>query len=355
MNDTPKISIIIPAYNAESTVDMCVRSLINQTYKNLDIILVNDCSTDSTPALCDRLASQYKNVRAVHLPINSGLSQARNAGIEIAAGEWLAFVDSDDWVEPETYQTAIEYAQKHSAKHIIWSYVSEYNQVLKEKHIYGSDVIFEGENANDIFYDTLGPTGERLAHPEFIHSLSTVCCKLFSSETIKKHNLRFYDLEKIGAEDLHFSAQYINCIPGETSVYIDKCYYHYIKANQGSLSTKHKPIYTQMVKTINYELETMVENRPDKEICMEALKNRCALALINIGLNEVAATHGMHKTVRRLKEVLNDKKFRAAYKQLPLRYLPLKWKIFFGAAKLRLSFTVYVLLKIMTILVTRKD
>jgi glycosyltransferase EpsH len=355
MNDTPEISVIIPAYNAESTVDMCVRSLINQTYKNLDIILIDDCSTDSTPALCDRLASQYGNVRTVHLKKNSGPSEARNAGIEIANGEWLAFVDSDDWVEPETYKTAIEYAQSHAAKHIIWSYVSEYNQVLKEKHIYSSDVIFKGENANDIFYDTLGPTGERLAHPEFIHSLSTVCCKLFSSEIIKKNNLRFYNLEKIVAEDLHFSAQYINCISGETSVYIDKCYYHYIKANQGSLSTKHKPDYTQMVKTINRELETMVKNRPDKEKCMEALENRRALALINIGLNEVAATHGMRKTVKRLHSVLCDEKFSTAFRKLEFCYLPLKWKVFFGAARFRLSFAVYVLLKIMTILVARKD
>lgn len=355
MHNTPQISVIVPAYNAESTLVKCVNSLLAQTHKNLDIILVNDCSTDNTPSICEQLASKNSNVRAVHLAKNSGLSQARNAGLDIATGEWIAFVDSDDWIEPETYQTALEYAKKYSAKYIIWSYISEYGDVLKEKHIYDTDMIFKDEQSENIFYDTLGSTGKRLSHPEFIHSLSTVCCKLFFHETILKNKLKFYDLEKIGAEDLYFSAQYINCISGETSVYIDQCFYHYIKANQNSLSTKYKPSYAQMAININKELERLVENRKDKEICLKALNNRRALSLINIGLNEISANDNMFTIIKRLKNIVYEKQFHKAFSELDFFYLPIKWKIFFGTAKLKFTLALYILLKTMALLLTKND
>lgn len=355
MSGNPKISIIVPAYNAEKTIVMCVDSLINQTYENLEIILVNDCSTDNTAAMCEELSRKHANVRTVHLPVNSGLAQARNAGMEVADGEWFAFVDSDDWLEPEAYLTVVEYAQKHNAQCVIWSYVSEYGPIHKEKHIYGTDVVFTGDTANNIFIDTLGPTGERLAHPEHIHSLSVAWNKLFRADVIRANRLVYYDLEKIGAEDLHFSAQYLNCIKDMTSVYIDKCLYHYIKANEASLSTKHKPIYTQMAITINSELEKMIKNRDDSAQCMKALKNRRALSLINIGLNEVAASDGAFKITGRLRKVICDKAFHEAFSQLEYKYLPLKWKVFFLCAKHRMAFCVYILLKIMTVLMARND
>ena len=165
----------------------------------------------------------------------------------------------------------------------------------------------------------------------------------------------FYDLDKIGIEDLFFSAQYLNCLSDETSVYINKCYYHYIKANQNSVSAKYKPFYTQKTAHVINELEKLVKKRSDKDKCMEALRNRRALSFINIGLNEAFATDGAYSIVRRLKKALKDPKLHQAFKKLDFNYLPLKWKIFFFSAKLKLAVPVYVLLKIMILLMGKKD
>lgn len=97
---TPLISIIIPVYNVEDCLKHCVDSVCNQSYSNLEIILVDDGSTDSCPMLCDSLASKDSRIKVIHKP-NGGLSDARNAGLEIFTGEYVAFVDSDDYIHPE--------------------------------------------------------------------------------------------------------------------------------------------------------------------------------------------------------------------------------------------------------------
>lgn len=96
----PLISIIVPVYKVELYLDRCIQSVIHQQYPNLEIILVNDGSPDSCPAMCDAWAGKDSRVKVVHKQ-NGGLSDARNAGLAIASGEYIAFVDSDDWVAPD--------------------------------------------------------------------------------------------------------------------------------------------------------------------------------------------------------------------------------------------------------------
>ena len=93
------VSIIVPVYNVERYLSFCMESLLSQTYDNIEIILVDDGATDSSPDLCDRYAAEDKRVLVVHKP-NGGLSSARNAGLDVAKGAYIAFVDSDDYVDP---------------------------------------------------------------------------------------------------------------------------------------------------------------------------------------------------------------------------------------------------------------
>lgn len=96
----PLISLIIPVYKVEQYLDRCLQSVVEQSYENLEIILVDDGSPDGCPALCDAWAEKDKRIRVIH-KANGGLSDARNAGLAVAAGEYLAFIDSDDWLSPE--------------------------------------------------------------------------------------------------------------------------------------------------------------------------------------------------------------------------------------------------------------
>lgn len=97
------ISVIVPIYNVEDYLDRCVNSLVNQTYKNLEIILVDDGSPDSCPGICDEWSQRDSRIKVVHKE-NSGLSDARNAGVKVATGDIISFIDSDDWVEFDMYE-----------------------------------------------------------------------------------------------------------------------------------------------------------------------------------------------------------------------------------------------------------
>lgn len=98
-----KISVIVPVYKVEKYLNRCVQSVVNQTYRNLEIILVDDGSTDNCPAICDSWAKKDKRIKVIH-KVNGGLSDARNVGMTAATGELIGFVDSDDWIAPDMYQ-----------------------------------------------------------------------------------------------------------------------------------------------------------------------------------------------------------------------------------------------------------
>lgn len=115
MNQEPLISVIVPVYKVQEYLNRCVDSILGQTYRNLEIILVDDGSPDDCGAICEEYATKDSRVRVIHKE-NGGLSSARNAGIDIARGEYLGFVDSDDWIEPEMYETMLALAQKYDVK-----------------------------------------------------------------------------------------------------------------------------------------------------------------------------------------------------------------------------------------------
>lgn len=102
-----RISVIVPIYKVETYLDKCVESIVAQTYTDLEIILVDDGSPDACPALCDAWAAKDSRIKVVHKE-NGGLSDARNAGLAVATGEYISFIDSDDWIEPDFLQTLLD-------------------------------------------------------------------------------------------------------------------------------------------------------------------------------------------------------------------------------------------------------
>lgn len=94
----PEISVIVPVYKVEKYLDRCIESIVNQTYPDLELILVDDGSPDNCPALCDAWAERDERIRVIHKK-NGGLSSARNAGMDVMCGKYVCFIDSDDWIE----------------------------------------------------------------------------------------------------------------------------------------------------------------------------------------------------------------------------------------------------------------
>jgi len=115
METNPLISVIVPVYNVEKLLPKCVDSILAQTYGNLEIILVDDGTPDRGGIICDEYAAKDPRIKVIHKE-NGGLSSARNAGLDIARGAYIGFVDSDDWIEPEMYETMLALARKHAVK-----------------------------------------------------------------------------------------------------------------------------------------------------------------------------------------------------------------------------------------------
>ena len=117
----PLLSVIVPIYNVENYLDRCVESIVNQTYKNLEIILVDDGSPDNCPRMCDKWAEKDSRIKVVHKE-NGGLSDARNAGIPLTKGEIISFIDSDDWIEPAAYESLYNQAYRETVECVMFSY-----------------------------------------------------------------------------------------------------------------------------------------------------------------------------------------------------------------------------------------
>lgn len=150
------ISVVVPVYNVEKYLKKCIDSTINQTYKKLEIILVDDGSTDSSKEICDEYIKQDSRIKVIHKE-NGGLSSARNAGIDIASGKYIGFIDSDDWIEKSMLEKLINLAEKSDSDIVLCNYFMAYdekNQIQKEDIEYKEYSNYEA--LNKIYDDKLG-------------------------------------------------------------------------------------------------------------------------------------------------------------------------------------------------------
>ncbi len=126
------ISVIVPVYNVEPYLRKCLDSIVNQTYRNLEILVIDDGSADGSGAICDSFAEKDERVVVFHTE-NRGLSAARNLGLDNATGDWIGFVDSDDWIEPDMYEVLIKRVEETKADVVESGWLQEYEQRTIER------------------------------------------------------------------------------------------------------------------------------------------------------------------------------------------------------------------------------
>lgn len=228
-----KVSVIVPVYNAESVLHYCVDSILNQTFKDFELILVDDGSTDGSGALCDEYASKNENVLVKHIE-NQGVSVARNTGIELARGEYICFVDSDDYVEKNYLECLLDAKIRYPAYENVWcgfQTVNSYeNASVLQKKIFQLNEKVSFVSAS--FFMTL--------HEKWLDAGPV--CKLYSTRTIKSKNITFPEDLSLG-EDLLFNLRYLDCTNGRILV-VNQCLYNYYQNNQYSLTkTYHKDMF----------------------------------------------------------------------------------------------------------------
>lgn len=224
------ISVIIPVYNAEKTISKCIDSVLCQTYQDFEILLINDGSPDNSEEVCLKYAESDERVRYIKKE-NGGVSTARNRGINEAKGEYVSFIDSDDWIEPETLDVLFKSAKANNADIVIprTRMVFCDTQGNFEKNVY-----------NDDDYDlvvTKNSLKDEFEHLRESWALYSTCGRLYKKEHLERYNLRFDEEIKV-LEDLCFNLSFIKY--AESISHISNVVYNFLVLGIENYAAKRK-------------------------------------------------------------------------------------------------------------------
>lgn len=281
----PLISVIVPIYKVEKYLKKCVDSIINQTYKNLEIILVDDGSPDNCPKICDEYARQDRRIKVIHKE-NGGLSDARNAGMKVATGEYISFIDSDDRIKPEMIEAM-------------------YNRMIEDNSdLVSSGVIWIDEEDTEIRTATVSENcvlNTEQAMKELLNDgklKQIACSKLYKTDLIK--DIQF-DKDKYH-EDVFWSYKVI----GEAKrVSIDKnSYYFYFQRSESIMGEAYSPKRLDALDAMKLRCEYMKEKFPN--LYNNALTVYIGSCMYHLQLALIAGTD---------KEVIRNIKNRIGYKK----------------------------------------
>ena len=236
----PKVSIIVPVYNVEKYLERCVNSLRNQTLKDIEIILVDDSSTDSSLGICHQLATADPRIKVIH-KVNEGAGFARNAALDIATGEYIGFVDSDDFVELNMFEILYGKAVSYGSDLVLSGVVFVDGNMFSEKGECSRKIYFD----KDTHFDTkealeklrMGIVGSLPEDADDSKYGMSIWKNLFKFEIIKKNNIVFQSEREIYSEDALFMIDYISCINKATG--ISDAFYNYCR-NRDSISKSYK-------------------------------------------------------------------------------------------------------------------
>jgi glycosyltransferase involved in cell wall biosynthesis len=224
-----KVSIIVPIYNSETYLPRCLASLKAQSLKDIEIILIDDGSMDRSGIIADEAARGDQRIRVIHQQ-NRGVSATRNVGLEVVTGEFIAFVDSDDWVEPMMYKAMYDKAKKETADLVVCDFFEEEDGItyLPHHNMVDETVDIEKQFLARYFY-TRVLTNKHFGHPTN---------KLYKKEMVDRFGIRFEESLKNSSEDLLFYLMCMIHIHRVSSIGISL--YHYT-FRSGSLSHQKKP------------------------------------------------------------------------------------------------------------------
>lgn len=233
-----KISVIVPVFNSEDYLEKCLDSILNQTLNDIEIILIDDGSTDASLEIIKQYEKKYNNIK-YKTKKNEGQAIARNLGIEMATGRFICFVDSDDYIENTMLQKLYEYAIKNNSDIVICDYIEEYeNKVIKKDSLY-----IDAESV----------------HKSYILSVAGPCSKIIKTEIFKQNNLKF--LENNIYEDLAIIP--VLALYTKNISYCKEILYHYVIRNN---STMQQTEYNEKLESIFNVMDFLYEQFNRKKL-----------------------------------------------------------------------------------------
>lgn len=315
-----KVSIVVAAYNVEKYIDRCVNSLLNQIYSNIEVIIVNDASKDRTLEICKGFEKRDQRIIVVDKKENEGLSEARNSGLEIATGEYVTFVDGDDFLDERTIEECIAKLIEIDADELVFgSYFDRKDGTSIAMRIQSSQKYYSGLDEMKIYFgECLGSLPSSKSDRDIG---ITPWGRIYKSDVLKKNKLRFISERKYIYEDLTFfllSTAHINSV-----IVYDKQFYHYCE-NEGSLTQRCD---LQRYNKVKYMYKYIKENYSeaifnDSQILLRF--KRLMLSYIRLSIMQVAKVSNGKDLI---KHICKDEFTLEILKDYPIAKLPFKQKI----------------------------
>ena len=235
MYEDKKVSVIVPIFNCDKYLNDSMGDVLRQTHKNIELILVNDGSTDNSAAICKQLAAEDSRVKIINKEKSEGAGPARNSGLSVAEGEYIMFLDSDDRIEPDMIEKLLIAVIKNNCQVAVCGYETYVEDVEngESDKIYSKQRVCKGGEVNEFFSENF---------PEGI--VGYLWNKIYDAEVIRRNNLRFPDMRRL--QDGVFNVDFFNC--ADSCCVIEDVLYHYRLNAQTDMFRKLPVNYYDLIK-----------------------------------------------------------------------------------------------------------
>lgn len=338
--ERPLVSVVLPIYNVEKYLDRCIVSVMNQSYQELEIILIDDGSVDSCPAICEEWAHKDSRIKVLHKQ-NAGLGYARNSGIALATGKYICFFDSDDYIEPETVAVCVDAAERENADIVCFGndVRTQAGRVLSERVPTPPRWVFSGEDVRNQFMPNAlsynSNTGEN-----WNFSMSAWSA-MYSMEVIRRSGWQFVSEREIISEDIYSVLDYFHYV--QKAVIVPKVLYHYI-TNPVSLSRVYRE---DRYEKVAYLLQKLRELSL-KNGCSDLLKERISRIFLGLTIGVmkqiVEAPMPIWKKRSELMRIMNDRHLQSVFQQDDFSREELQKRILFCGMRKKKWLACYLLL-----------
>lgn len=330
----PLVSVVIPIYNVEKYLDRCVSSVVNQTYRNLEIILVDDGSPDNCPAMCDAWARRDGRIKVIHKK-NAGLGMARNSGLEVANGKYICFFDSDDYVDGTTVEKCVNNAEEHQADAVIFGIcVVCDDEKMAPKKISGDQYVFQDGEV----LETLLPGLFTYRYGVGVSS----CGRMYKRSVFEENGLRFRSERELISEDAFFALEFYS--KANTVIIVpENLYFYYYRTV--SLSRQYRE--DRQVKNDSFFVQSIAYISRNNLPAVVATHLTARYHILTIAaLKQTMSTEiSAEEKKKKVKEILSSPILRESLKMCVLRMENWKIRLFFFALKIRAHWLCYLLLK----------
>lgn len=339
----PKVSIIVPVYNVEKYLHQCIQSLLNQTLKDIEIILVDDKSTDQCPAICDDFADKYQNIKVIHKTRNEGLGMACNTGLAISNGEYVAFCDSDDFIDNKMYYTLYNIANENHCDAVFSGLkrVDPDGKFITNMSHYKELTFYRNKNQiNALIQDMIASDPKEKEERKVEVSAKVI---LYKHSIIKENHIRFVSERVYPSEDLLFNLDFL--VKSHLICITPYIFYNY-RINYNSISRTLRKDKFSLYKALYIKLiEKYKQFQIDENTLIRI--QRLFLGYTRGYISEIVKSNIEVKEKKNIiSSICSDSIWDSIWKNYPIKSMPWKHKIFTLAQKHKCLIILSIIIKL---------